>query len=69
MGAYDFMVNAIQSGQIQELVDKLEEIEKNLEISKEWIKYLNQRINELEITVNRMENAHCQKHFQEVNQK
>ena len=48
MGAYDFMVNAAQSGQISELQDKVKKLEKNMDLAKEWVEYLKKRIDELE---------------------
>ena len=40
MGAYDFMWNAIQSGQISDLNERIEALEKKVEILKEWVDYL-----------------------------
>lgn len=48
MGAYDFMWNSIQSGRISDLNEKVEVLEKNMSIAKQWIEYLNKRIEELE---------------------
>jgi hypothetical protein len=48
MGAYDFMWNSIQSGQIHDVETKVKHLEKNMDIAKQWIDYLNKRINELE---------------------
>lgn len=48
MGAYDFMWNSIQSGQISDLGDKVEVLEKNMSIAKQWIEYLYQRIQKYE---------------------
>ena len=47
MGAYDFMWNSIQSGQIRDLNEQVETLEKKVEILKEWIDYLNNEIKEL----------------------
>jgi len=41
MGGFDFTWNAIQSGQIREMDERVEELEKKVEILKEWIDYLN----------------------------
>ena len=40
MGAYDFMWNSIQAGQISDLNERIEALEKKVEILKEWIDYL-----------------------------
>jgi peptidoglycan hydrolase CwlO-like protein len=48
MGAYDFMVNMGQSGQISELQEKVRELEKNMDLAKQWVEYLKKRIDELE---------------------
>lgn len=40
MGAYDFMWNSIQAGQIDDLQERIEALEKKVEILKEWIDYL-----------------------------
>jgi uncharacterized coiled-coil protein SlyX len=48
MGALDFTWNAIQSGQIRELDEKIEDLEKNMETARAWIEHLTKRIEELE---------------------
>jgi prefoldin subunit 5 len=48
MGAYDFMVNASQSGQISDLQNRVKKLERNMDLAKEWIEYLKKRIDELE---------------------
>ena len=48
MGAYDFMVNASQSGQIYDLQNKVKKLENNMDIAKQWVEYLKKRIDELE---------------------
>lgn len=48
MGAYDFTWNAIQSGQIHSLEEKIELLEKDMETARAWIEYLTKRIDELE---------------------
>lgn len=48
MGALDFTWNAIQSGQIHEAEDRIEELEKKVELLYEWVMYLKGRIEELE---------------------
>ena len=47
MGAYDFMWNAIQSGKISDLNEKVDELEKKVEILKEWVDYLEGELKEL----------------------
>ena len=39
MGAFDFTWNAIQSGQIRELEERIEKLEKQNEILYEWVQY------------------------------
>jgi uncharacterized coiled-coil protein SlyX len=48
MGAYDFMWNAAQSGQIHNLDEKVEALEKDMETARAWIEFLTKRIEELE---------------------
>ena len=48
MGALDFTWNAIQSGQIGDHDDRIEELEKKVEILKEWVDYLNNQLKEKE---------------------
>lgn len=45
MGAYDFMMNAIQSGQIRELVERVEKLEEQNQILYEWVQYFKQQLN------------------------
>ena len=51
MGALDFTWNAIQSGQIDTLEEKLEAIEKDMETARAWVEYLNDRVNKLELII------------------
>lgn len=44
MGAYDFMWNAIQSGQIRDMGERVEDLEKKVEILKEWVDYLQKEL-------------------------
>jgi archaellum component FlaC len=44
MGWYDYMWNASQSGQIRELQEKVEELEKKTEVLKEWVDFLHNEI-------------------------
>lgn len=48
MGAYDFMVNAIQSGKISALEERIQKLERDLKIAAEWVKYFDDKIKELE---------------------
>jgi uncharacterized coiled-coil protein SlyX len=48
MSAYDFMWNAAQSGQIHNLDEKVEALEKDMETARAWIEFLTKRIEELE---------------------
>ena len=43
MGAYDFMWNAIQSGQIRDLVERIEKLEEQNKILYEWVQYFRQK--------------------------
>ena len=40
MGAYDFMWNSIQAGQIDDLQEQVKELEKRIAILEGWIRYL-----------------------------
>jgi uncharacterized protein (UPF0335 family) len=44
MGAYDFMWNSIQSGQIQDLVERIEKLEEQNKILYEWVQYFKTQI-------------------------
>lgn len=46
MGAYDFMWNAVQSGQISDMDKRVEDLEKKVEILKEWVDYLQKQLEE-----------------------
>lgn len=48
MGAYDFTWNAIQSGQIRTIEEKVEALEKDMETARAWIEHLTKRIERLE---------------------
>ena len=43
MGAFDFTWNAIQSGQIGDHDDRIEELEKKVELLYEWVMYLKEQ--------------------------
>lgn len=47
MGALDFMWDMAQSGQIASLEEKVDELEKKVEILKEWVDYLEGQLKEL----------------------
>jgi hypothetical protein len=47
MGAYDFMWNAMQAGDIHTLEKKVEILEKNLVVTRQWIQYLNAELEKL----------------------
>lgn len=49
MGAYDYMWNAVQSGQIREMEERVEDLEKKVEILKEWIDYLSNELKKHEV--------------------
>ena len=46
MGAYDFMWNAAQSGQIRDLEERVEKLEKQNEILYEWVQYFKAQLAE-----------------------
>lgn len=52
MGAYDFMWNAVQSGQISDMDKRVEDLEKKVEILKEWVDYLQKQLEEKNVTKN-----------------
>ncbi len=52
MGAYDFMWNAIQSGQLSDMDKRVEDLEKKVEILKEWVDYLQKQLEEKNVTKN-----------------
>jgi hypothetical protein len=43
MGAFDFTWNAIQSDQIGDHDDRIEELEKKVELLYEWVMYLKEQ--------------------------
>jgi hypothetical protein len=45
MGAYDFMWNSVQSGQIHELEERTKKLEEQVKILKEWVDYLSGQLN------------------------
>lgn len=47
MSAFNFIWDLSQSGQISELVEKVEDLEKKVEILKEWVDYLEGQLKEL----------------------
>ena len=49
MSAYNYMINAMQSGQLSEHSETLEDLNKKVEILHEWVKYLNERVKTLEM--------------------
>lgn len=48
MGALDFTWNAIQSGEIDDLGERVESLEKDMATARAWIEYLTKRIEVLE---------------------
>lgn len=46
MGAYDFMWNSIQAGQIRELEKRIEKLEEQNEILYEWVQYFRKKEDE-----------------------
>ena len=44
MGAYDFMWNAAQAGQIYDLQERVKKLEEQNEILYEWIQYFKQQL-------------------------
>jgi peptidoglycan hydrolase CwlO-like protein len=44
VGAFDFTWNAIQSGQLRELEEKVEALTKDMETARLWIDYLQDEI-------------------------
>lgn len=44
MGAYDFTWNAIQSGQIHDLEERIEKLEEQNQILYEWVQYFKQQL-------------------------
>ncbi len=53
MGAYDFMWNAIQSGQLSDQAETIEQLNKKCDLLYEWVQYLNGEIE-------RMKNGECE---------
>ncbi len=47
MGAYDFVWNAHQSGQIDDLKEEIKTLQKQVLILKEWVDYLNKELTTL----------------------
>ena len=48
MGAFDFTWNAIQSGQIRELEERIEKLEEQNQILYEWVQYFRKKEEEKE---------------------
>jgi prefoldin subunit 5 len=48
MSALDFTWNAIQSGEIRSLDERVEALEKDMETARMWIEHLTKRIEALE---------------------
>jgi uncharacterized protein (UPF0335 family) len=48
MGAFDFTWNAIQSGQIRELEERIEKLEEQNQILYEWVQYFRAKEKESE---------------------
>jgi hypothetical protein len=46
MGALDFMWNAAQSGQIDQLEKRIKQLEERTEILYEWVQYLKAQLEE-----------------------
>ena len=44
MGAYDFMWNSIQAGQIRDLEERIEKLEEQNQILYEWVQYFKQQL-------------------------
>ncbi len=47
MGAFDFVWNAHQSGQLDDLEKEIETLQKQVLILKEWVDYLNNELKTL----------------------
>jgi hypothetical protein len=43
MGAYDLILHAAQEGRIGDLNDRIEELEKKVELLYEWVMYLKEQ--------------------------
>ena len=51
MSALEFTWNAIQSGEISTLEEKIEALEKDMETARAWVEYLADRVNKLELMI------------------
>jgi len=49
MSALDFVWNASQSAQIDELTERIEKLEYDMETARMWVEYMNKRIDELNV--------------------
>lgn len=47
MGAYDFTINMMQSSQLSEHAETIEELNKKCDLLYEWVKYLNSELEKL----------------------
>ena len=54
MGALDFTWNMHQSGQIDDLDEKVEALEKDMATARAWVEYLNERLTKYETMFNHM---------------
>lgn len=51
MGGFDFTWNAIQSGQIRELEERIEKLEEQNQILYEWVQYFKQQLEKKDVQV------------------
>ncbi len=47
MGLYDFWWNSVQSGQIDDLTDQVQQLQEKVAILKDWVEYLERELEEL----------------------
>lgn len=52
MGAFNFVWDLHQSGQIHDMDKRVEDLEKKVEILKEWVDYLQKQLEEKNVTKN-----------------
>lgn len=52
MGAFNFVWDLAQSGQIHDMDKRVEDLEKKVEILKEWVDYLQKQLEEKNVTKN-----------------
>lgn len=57
MGAYNFMINAIQSGQLSEQAETIEDLNKKCDLLYEWVQYLHAELQKTNACLARLDDV------------